>query len=283
MADNNWLDIKGYANLWSFKTENSEGLLKRIIETLSDDGELVMDFFLGSGTTAAVAHKMRRKWIGVEMGDQFKTVAFRRLCLVLNGDSKGISSDVNWDGGGCFKYMRLESYEDALNNLTLEDRSADLLDVPDNVAADYLLRYSLEVEMRKSLLCLKRFEDPLNCTLKIYDHATGEAKPTVVDLPETFNYLLGLRVRTLQMRDGFLVIEGENPAAETVLVIWRNVKDKDNAALEQFVTATLRINPADTEYAAIYINGDTTLDDPHKKILLTEQVFHELMFDIKSL
>ena len=58
------------------------------------------------------------------------------------------------------------------------------------------------------------------------------------------------------MVDPFLVIEGENPAAETVLVIWRNIKEKDNAALEQFVTKTLRLNPADTEYAAIYINGE---------------------------
>ena len=50
-----------------------------------------------------------------------------------------------------------------------------------------------------------------------------------------------------------------------------------------FVTGTLRINPANTEYAAIYINGDTTLEDPHKKILLTEQAFHGFMFDVKEL
>jgi len=79
------------------------------------------------------------------------------------------------------------------------------------------------------------------------------------------------------------VIEGENPAAETVLLIWRNVKEKDNAALERFVAETLRVNPADTEYAAIYINGDTTLEDPHKKVLLTERAFHELMFDERGL
>lgn len=66
-------------------------------------------------------------------------------------------------------------------------------------------------------------------------------------------------------------------------MIWRNVHTQDNAALEAFLVGTLRINPADTEYAAIYINGDTTLDDPHKKILLTEQAFHGLMFDVKEL
>ena len=79
-----------------------------------------------------------------------------------------------------------------------------------------------------------------------------------------------------------MVIEGENPAGETVLVIWRNVEAMDNAKLNAFVSKTLRINTADTEYAAIYINGDTTLNDPHKKILLTEQVFHDLMFDVED-
>ena len=58
--------------------------------------------------------------------------------------------------------------------------------------------------------------------------------------------------------------------------------EKDNVALEAFITGALRINPAETEYAAVYINGDATLDDPHGKFLLTEQVFYELMFDVRD-
>jgi len=178
----------------------------------------------------------------------------------------------------------LESYEDTLNNLELEDRSADLLGLPAVVQEDYLIRYMLDIETRGSLMNLQRFVDPWCCTLKIYDRKTGEARPKVVDVVETFNYLLGLRVREQKVREGFLTIEGENPAGETVLVIWRKLSGgsdwstTDNAALNAFVADELRVNPADTEYAAIYINGDTTLEDPHKKILLTEQVFHELMF-----
>jgi len=266
-------------------------LVQKAAQVGAGNGDFILDFFAGSGTTghAVVALNRedggKRKSILVEMGDYFDTVLRPRIQKVVYSadwrDGKPTTRDTGVSH--CFKYIRLESYEDALNNLALEDRSADLLGLPEQVWDDYLLHYSLDVESRASLLNLARFENPFACTLKIYNRATGEAEPRPIDLPETFNYLLGLRVRTMQMRDGFLVIEGENPAAETVLVIWRNVKEKDNAALEAFVTGTLRINPADTEYAAVYVNGDTTLDDPHKKILLTEQVFHELMFDVKEL
>ncbi len=64
-----WIDYQGYSRNWGFKTENSEILLKRVIESTSNEGDLVMDFFLGSGTTTAVAHKLGRKWIGIEMGE----------------------------------------------------------------------------------------------------------------------------------------------------------------------------------------------------------------------
>ncbi|MCK4505137.1 MAG: site-specific DNA-methyltransferase [Candidatus Aegiribacteria sp.] len=250
-----------------------------------------LDYFAGSGTTGhAVINLNRedggnRKYILVEMGDYFDTVLKPRIQkVVYSADWKDGKPTARESGvSHCFKYIRLESYEDTLNNLELEDKTADLLGVPQEFADDYLLRYSLDVESRESLLNLKRFEDSFNCMLKVYNRETGEAEPTIIDLPETFNYLLGLRVRTIQMMDGFLVIEGENPAAESVLVIWRNVHEKDNAALEAFVNGTLGIDPADTEYSAIYINGDTTLNDPHKKILLTEQVFHGLMFDVQKL
>jgi len=64
--DSNWTDVPGYSFVTDFSTENSEIILKRVIESSSNKGDLVMDFFLGSGTTTAVAHKLGRKWIGVE-------------------------------------------------------------------------------------------------------------------------------------------------------------------------------------------------------------------------
>ncbi|MEX0718156.1 MAG: DNA methyltransferase [Planctomycetaceae bacterium] len=260
-------------------------------QTFGDTSSVVLDFFAGSGTTAHAAisinrkHSTHFKYVLVEMGGYISSATKPRI-------QKAAYSS-RWDGGKptvrdtgashILKHIRLESYEDALNNLELADRSADVLGLPPDVAEQYLLRYALDIETRGSLLNLERFDDPFGCTLKIYDRETGEAEPTPIDLPETFNYLLGLRVRTMRRREGFLVIEGENPAKEMVLVIWRNVEEKDNAALERFVTETLAVDPAETEYAAIYVNGDNTLDDPHHKILLTEQVFHELMFDVRTL
>ncbi|MCX8158609.1 MAG: site-specific DNA-methyltransferase, partial [Candidatus Diapherotrites archaeon] len=72
--NDNWTDIPGYEQDSNFPTKNSEILLKRVIESTSNQGDIVMDFFLGSGTTCAVAHKLRRKWIGIEMGEHFYTI-----------------------------------------------------------------------------------------------------------------------------------------------------------------------------------------------------------------
>jgi adenine specific DNA methylase Mod len=114
-----------------FKTENSEILLKRVIESTSDEGDLVMDFFLGSGTTTAVAHKLKRKWIGVEMGEHFWTVVMPRMKKVLAYDKSGISKEKDVKekynertAGGFFKYIILEQYEDTLDNLELKESKA---------------------------------------------------------------------------------------------------------------------------------------------------------------
>ncbi len=124
--DNNWLDIPGYSSGWGFKTENSEILLKRVIESTSEEGDLVMDFFLGSGTTTAVAHKLKRKWIGVEMGEHFWTVVLPRMKKVLAYDRSGISREIiekynRRNAGGFFKYYELEQFEDTLAKVVYED------------------------------------------------------------------------------------------------------------------------------------------------------------------
>ena len=127
-VDSNWTDISGYSFGWNFKTENSEILLKRVIESTSNEGDLVIDFFLGSGTTTAVAHKLGRKWLGVEMGEHFYTVVLPRMKKVLAYDKSGISKEKDvkekysqQKAGGFFKYYELEQYEDALRKTRYED------------------------------------------------------------------------------------------------------------------------------------------------------------------
>jgi adenine specific DNA methylase Mod len=131
-----------------FQTQKPENLLRRIIQSTTEVGDLVLDYFAGSGTTLAVAHKLKRKWIGVEMGDYFNEFWFDggekklgilgRMKIVLSGDQKFVainkprrphlSKDINWQGGGFFKYYELEQYEDTLRKVKYEDST--LFEVP---------------------------------------------------------------------------------------------------------------------------------------------------------
>ena len=90
-----------------FATPKPERLIKRVLEIATDEGDLVMDSFLGSGTTAAVAHKMGRRWIGIEMGEHAKTHCAVRMKKVVDGEQGGISKAVKWSGGGGFRFYEL--------------------------------------------------------------------------------------------------------------------------------------------------------------------------------
>lgn len=90
-----------------FATPKPERLVQRILTIATDEGDLVLDSFLGSGTTAAVAHKMGRCWIGIEMGDHAKTHCAVRMKKVVDGEQGGISKAVKWSGGGGFRFYEL--------------------------------------------------------------------------------------------------------------------------------------------------------------------------------
>ena len=169
LLDNNWLDIPGYSSTTSFKTENSEILLKRIIESTSNESNLVMDFFLGSGTTTAVAQKLGRKWIGIEMGDHFWTVVMPRMKKVLFYDKSGISKEKDVKerynenkAGGFFKYQVLEQYEDTLDNLEINNLEKEQIEL--EFGDKYLLRYFLEYETKAnpSLLNIDKLQSPFS-------------------------------------------------------------------------------------------------------------------------
>ena len=91
----------------AFSTPKPERLIQRILHIATHPNDLVLDSFLGSGTTAAVAHKMGRRWIGIEMGEHAATHCLPRLQKVIDGEQGGISRAVNWQGGGGFRFMRL--------------------------------------------------------------------------------------------------------------------------------------------------------------------------------
>ena len=124
----NWTDIVGYTSNWKFPTENSEVLLKRVIESTSNEGDIIIDFFLGSGTTAAVAHKLKRKWIGIDVQSEAFDISLKRMKKVLFYDSSGISREKDVKekysektAGGFFKYYELEQYEQTLSRAVYRD------------------------------------------------------------------------------------------------------------------------------------------------------------------
>ena len=93
-----------------FAFPKPEALISHIIQISTNSNDIVLDFCLGSGTTAAVAHKMGRRWIGIEQMDYIETIAKERLKKVIAGEQGGISKSVNWQGGGSFVYMELKKY-----------------------------------------------------------------------------------------------------------------------------------------------------------------------------
>ncbi len=90
-----------------FDTPKPERLIQRILHIATNSGDLVLDSFLGSGTTAAVAHKMGRRYIGIEIGDHAFTHCVPRLNKVIEGEQGGISKSVGWKGGGGYRFYRL--------------------------------------------------------------------------------------------------------------------------------------------------------------------------------
>jgi len=115
----------------------------------------------------------------------------------------------------------------------------------------------------------------------------GETKPTTIDLVETFNYLVGLRVQTMQSLRGFKVITGLTPEGERTLIIWRDLAEKSNEELDTFFRKQ-DYNPRDMEFDLIYVNGDNNLENLRRpdetwKVRLIEEEFLRRMFDTQGM
>jgi adenine-specific DNA-methyltransferase len=100
-------EVKAFNSETVFATPKPERLIERVLTLGSNKGDIILDSFLGSGTTAAVAHKMNRRWIGIELGDHCYTHCKPRMEKVVDGEQGGISKAVGWQGGGGFKFYEL--------------------------------------------------------------------------------------------------------------------------------------------------------------------------------
>jgi len=129
-----------------FRTQKPESLLKRIIEVSTNPGDIVLDFCLGTGTTAAVAHKMGRQYIGIEQLDYGKFSSEARLKKVIGGDKHGISKGVNWKGGGSFIYIELKKWnEEYMAAIQEADTTQKLLNIYKKMKKEAFFRYDIDL------------------------------------------------------------------------------------------------------------------------------------------
>ncbi|EAL6991255.1 site-specific DNA-methyltransferase [Campylobacter jejuni] len=154
-------------------TQKPEALLQRIIKASSNENSIVFDYHLGSGTTIATAHKLKRKWLGVEMGEHFYKVIIPRMKKVLNGFVCGISKEAEFKGGGAFRYYELESYEESLEN------------------CEYKLDENSLIDYRKSRKLIKTLKKGENICLDI------NAYDKEFDIFLTMSNLLGLQIKNI--------------------------------------------------------------------------------------
>lgn len=128
-----------------FDFAKPENLIAQILSVASKEGDLVMDFFLGSGTTCAVAHKMKRKYIGIDQMDYIESLAVNRLKQVISGEQGGISVDYNWQGGGSFVYCELaKANATYLDDIKSADSNAELLLIWERLKDSSLLSFKVK-------------------------------------------------------------------------------------------------------------------------------------------
>ncbi len=307
LAQTNWIESK-YSS-----TEHGTGLLKNyfssynpfsypksvfaVIDTITlsenNKSDIILDYFAGSGTTGHGTIKLNRedggnrKYILVEMGTYFNTVTKPRIQKVIYTD--------NWKNGKpqdkagisqMFKYQVLESYEDALNNLQLPNKTNEaILNFEEQAQEEYILNYMLDVETQDHLFNVQMFRNPFNYQLKVTEN--NELVPTTVDLVETFNYLIGLYVERVQRVGDIKFVEGKTREGIKTLVIWRNLETTTHEETAQRFRK-IYDSVRSSEFDQIYINGDHHFDNMRTgedtfKVKLIEETFFKQMFNISEL
>ncbi len=299
-----WTEKRYSANSWGSRVLNNilkdnEFSYPKSVHTVRDciDAALnnessgtVLDYFAGSGTTGhAVINLNReddgqRKYTLVEIGDHFDTVLLPRMKKVVYSPDWKDGKPFSRNGvTQLFKYIRLESYEDTMDSLEVtppSEAQQDLLAKNPALAEDYRLRYALGVETAGSACLLgKAFIDPFAYTLSVV--RDGVRREVQVDLPETFNYLIGLRVTSHQRIDDVLAITGMDPEGRNCLILWRNLDEMDYAALDAWFDRNREQFAESLD--VIYTNGDHTLNAMQQPgenwtAKTIEPIFRELIF-----
>lgn len=235
-----------------------------------NDESLVIDYFAGSATTGhAVLNLNRkdngnRKFILVEQGQYFENVTKPRVLKAAFSSEwvDGFPQNKEYFSV-MFKTIKLESYEDQLNNIKFNEPkfSRDLFAQSSNdFLNDYLVNYMFHVESSDASLSVSDFYSPFNYEMLIAKDSAGATERENIELVETFNYLIGLDVKSIEynIERGYVRIEGKLPTGERTLVFWR---DCDKIGYEELAKYANRFDlyAKEQTFDVIYINGDHNL------------------------
>lgn len=289
------------------------------IYAVDNPNAVVLDYFAGSGTTAPAVMELNRayggnrKFILVEMGKYFEKVTKSRV--LKSAYSFGENPMDGWKDGlptsnrgysSFIKYFSLESYDDSLNNIKLnETEQIELLG--SSIQEEYILHYMLDVESQGSptYLNIDAFTTPFDYHMGIIEDS--EVKNQPIDLIDTFNYLIGLNIKkylldknfsasfeeseqskiSAVIEDGddyhFVVIDGIDSQGKSTLVIWRNITGDlrmDNVVVEEVLSSySININA----YDKVYINGDSYLVESGNQVIQIEFAMKSHLFELEDI
>ena len=254
-------------------------LIKRILTLASKDNGVILDYFAGSGTTGDATINLnreneasKRKYILCEMGQYFNTVTKPRIQKVIYSKDWKDGKPVSREGSShCFKYLRLEQYEDTLNNLYHEPKDGNGW-FEEKLAAD-TIGYVMDMQSQQNWMHTDWMANPFDVKMQIT--RGNEKTEQTIDVVETFNYLIGLNVEKLQWPEaGMQVVIGVTRKGKRTMVIWRNTTQITDEQVKKYLD-TVDCKPL----KQIYLNGETTLGTIlDGKLRQTETEFEYRMF-----
>ncbi len=250
----------------------------RFIQQGATSDSLILDCFGGSGSTAHGVISLnredagKRKFILAEMGHHFDTLLKPRICKAIYSPTwrQGKPTTRQHGVSQLIKYMRLESYEDALDNISFQPTDEQAMFQLEDYVLNYLLNF--ETKHSETLLNVAKLDAPFDYKLR----TQGRDEPMPIDLPETFNYLIGLHVASRAVHDNkgarYVVYRGKADGRETI-VIWRTTRGwgkKEFEADRDFIAKQMLAEGAED----LLVNTDSYI--PEAKSL--DPIFKRLMF-----
>ncbi|MCC6439944.1 MAG: site-specific DNA-methyltransferase [Rhodanobacteraceae bacterium] len=277
-----------------FAYPKSLHLVAESIRYWSNANSIVVDYFGGSGTTGHAVIQLNRddrtarRFVLIEQGSYFDSVLRVRLLKAAYSSNWKGAKPISRDGTSqCFKFLRIESYEDCLNNLALNSIGDSVVrSGGESIQREYLLRYMLDVETQgsQSLLNVAQFRDPSAYQLEIKKPGSDEREKRNVDLVETFNWLIGLHIDKLHAGQRFTAtfVRKPDPSlpedANTRLQVETLTEAEDGAWWYRPVEGYVRTKPGDDRHRqSVLVLWRTLTDDPEQDAAALEAYLSQQM------